>query len=82
MVLLLVVMLIFFALVNGRNVGPAEVMMAGSGSVFGILAGLVLYVFGILISAQGQILQATLDSAVNSSPFLTDEMRAEMMSLR
>ena len=41
----------------------------------------ILYILGTLASAQGQILKATLDSAVNSSTFLTDRNRAEVMSL-
>jgi hypothetical protein len=39
------------------------------------------YVLGILVSAQGQILKASLDNAVNGSPFLTNEHRAKVMSL-
>ncbi|MEK6408096.1 MAG: hypothetical protein AABN34_14140 [Acidobacteriota bacterium] len=45
-------------------------------------AGILLFVLGTLIAAQGQILKATLDAAVNSSPFLTDQDRAEIMSLK
>lgn len=49
--------------------------------VFGIFAGTLLYIIGVLVSAQGQILKASLDSAVNSSPFLTNEYKAKIMSL-
>jgi hypothetical protein len=49
--------------------------------IVGILVGVLFYLIGILISAQGQILKASLDSAVNSSPFLTDKHRAKIMSL-
>lgn len=48
---------------------------------FGIATGAGLYVLGILVSAQGQILKAALDGAVNVSPFLTNEQRAKVMSL-
>jgi hypothetical protein len=55
------------------------------GAIVGVvLGGMVFtffYVIGILVSAQGQILKASLDSAVNSSPFLTNEHRAKIMSL-
>lgn len=44
--------------------------------------GMLFYIVGILVAAQGEILKATLDSAVNSSPFLTNEHRAKIMSLR
>jgi hypothetical protein len=49
--------------------------------LLGLLGGALLYLFGILISAQGQILKASLDSAVNGSPFLTNEERMKIMSL-
>lgn len=49
--------------------------------VLGGLVGLLLYVVGVIVAAQGQMLKATLDSAVNSSPFLTHEHKAEIMSL-
>jgi len=42
---------------------------------------LIFFAAGLVVSAQGQNLKATLDSAVNSSPFLTNEQRAKVMSL-
>ncbi len=51
------------------------------GIVFGVFAGALLYICGVMVSAQGQILKASLDGAVNSSPFLTDDERADIMSL-
>jgi hypothetical protein len=42
---------------------------------------LIFFAVGMVVSAQGQSLKATLDGAVNSSPFLTDEQRAKVMSL-
>lgn len=41
----------------------------------------VIYAIGVLVAAQGQILMATLDSAVNSSPLLSEEERAEIMRI-
>jgi hypothetical protein len=49
-----------------------------------IIAGivwLVFYVLGVLVSAQGQILLASLDGAVHSSPFLFDDEKAQVMKL-
>jgi hypothetical protein len=43
--------------------------------------GALPYCVGVLVAAQGQILLATLDTAVNSSPFLTNEDKAKAMSL-
>jgi hypothetical protein len=45
------------------------------------MGGLLLYCLGVFIGAHGQLLKATLDAAVNSSPFLTDSQRAKTMSL-
>ena len=46
-----------------------------------MLAGLMFWVWGGLIAARGQVLQATLDNAVHSSPFLTNEQRALAMNI-
>ena len=42
---------------------------------------LVPWVCGVIIAAEGQIPQATLDNAVASSHFLTDPERADAMGL-
>ncbi len=52
------------------------------GMVVAIVVGGAFYLLGIHISAQGQILQASLDTAVNGSPFLTNDQRAQIMSIR
>ncbi len=49
--------------------------------VAGAIVWLVFWMVGVLVGAQGQILLASLDGAVNQSPFLQDEQRAEAMSL-
>ena len=49
--------------------------------LFVALVGALLYCAGVLVAAQGQILLASLDTAVNSSPFLTNEEKAKAMSL-
>jgi hypothetical protein len=75
----------------GISIGVAaviELIGAGSRTIGGALAALVPaaivmlvgWVFSILVSAQGQLLKGVLDGAVNSSPFLTNEQRAKIMS--
>lgn len=58
---------------------------AGQGVVVGLFVGAVvaipLYVLGVLLSAHGEVLKATLDAAVHSSPFLKKEEMASVMSL-
>jgi hypothetical protein len=53
--------------------------------LFGFVAGAVLggigWIIGTLISSQGQLLKATLDAAVHTSPFIDDKVRARIMSL-
>jgi hypothetical protein len=51
------------------------------GAAFGALIGGVFFLLGVLISAQGQLLMSHADSAVHSSPFLSDQQRAAAMSL-
>lgn len=67
----------------------AMASQAVASAAVGLLAGLVFggiwfglfFVLGILVSAQGQILRATLDTAVNTSPFLTNEDKARVIDL-
>ena len=66
---------------NG-GVAASGFVIGGMGVCFGVVAGLILFVFGVLVAAQGQTLMAALDTAVNSSPFLLDEEKAQAMSLR
>jgi hypothetical protein len=63
---------------NGRD---ASFALGFVTLVSGIVAGVWFYVVGVLVSAQGQILKASLDGAVNSSPFLANEHKAKIMSL-
>ena len=77
-VLLLLVGVIIAA--NGRP-GDATFAIGVLTGVFGVVAGVLFYLLGLIVSAQAQILKATLDSAVNSSPFLTNDDRAQIMSL-
>lgn len=47
----------------------------------GVFTGVPIFVLGILVCAAGQLIKATLDTAVHTSPFLTDPERASAMSL-
>ncbi len=61
--------------------GNKSPVFAVGGITVGIIVAVPVYILGILVSAQGQILKATLDAAVHTSPLLTkDEMR-QIMSL-
>ena len=65
---------------NGR-LGDANFAFGLVCIVAGLFIAALFYFAGVLVSAQGQILRATLDSAVNGSPFLRNEDRARIMSL-
>ena len=39
------------------------------------------WIIGVFISAQGQLIKATIDSAVNTSPFISETQKADVMSL-
>jgi hypothetical protein len=51
------------------------------GLILGLVIGLPLYLLGVLISAQGQILSATLDTAVNTSPLISATEVSQMLSV-
>jgi hypothetical protein len=61
--------------------GPPDPLFQFGGIVLGLVIALPLWVLGILIAAQGEILKADLDDAVNTSPFLDNDQRASVMSL-
>ena len=48
---------------------------------FGAFVAFFGWVAGVVIAGYGQHLKAALDQAVNTSPFLTDSQRAELMRL-
>jgi hypothetical protein len=61
-----------------KTFGEALLIPLGILSIFG---GILLFCVRIIIASQGQLLKATLDTAINSSPFLSDDQRAKTMSL-
>lgn len=65
---------------NGR-IGDATFAMGVVAIAVGVITGVWFYAIGVLVSTQGQILKASLDNAVNNSPFLTNEYKAKIMSL-
>jgi hypothetical protein len=68
-----------FGLVAGFKSEHYEAAVGGI--MLGVIVVIPIYVLGILVAALGQLLKATLDTAVNTSPLLTkDEMR-QIMSL-
>jgi hypothetical protein len=85
----IIVGLLFLSLANNSNnynsspFGQAPNPFTTVSAIFVIFfAGavwVVLHIAGILISASGEILFASLDTAVNSSPFLTDDLKASAM---
>jgi hypothetical protein len=76
-----IILLVGFEMVDGNfNATSRNGVLLTSLLVAG-LAWLLFWVLGVLISAQGQILKANVDEAVNTSPFLGDNQRAQIMSL-
>ena len=51
------------------------------GVALSLLVGGLIVILGVLLSAGGQILTASLDNSVNTSPFLSHRQRTKMMSL-
>ena len=70
----------FLVASKGGPSDPSSILGIGS-IVLGVISAALFYVIGVLVSSQGQILKATLDGAVNTSPFLEDEHRTKIMSL-
>lgn len=71
--LVVAVLVTLSGLVAASNLGAS---VGFAGLLLGVLVALPFYALGVLVSAQGQILKATLDTAVNTSPLLShDEIR-------
>lgn len=49
--------------------------------VLAAISGGLFWLLGVIVAAQGQILIATLDTSVSTSPFLSDEQRLAAMGL-
>jgi hypothetical protein len=49
--------------------------------VFGLVVGVPVFILGILISAVGQLMLAVVDTSVHTSPFLSGDQKASVMSL-
>lgn len=52
-----------------------------AGVLLGAIVALPFYVLGVLVAAQGQILRATIDTAVNTSPLISREELLQVLSL-
>ena len=46
-----------------------------------VIAAVSFYVAGVIVSANGQVLKASIDCAVNGSPFIDEAQKAAIMSL-
>jgi len=68
----------FVSQMAGRGDSATPIVVA---AVLSVLVGGLVYIVGVLVSAVGQILLASLDTAVHTSPFLAHHHRARVMSL-
>jgi len=76
---LLVAAIVSYQVVRAEHLGyPAAAWVLIGLAVFAPLAG---HIWSRIFVAQAGILEATIDSAVNTSPFLFDVERVEMMNL-
>jgi uncharacterized YccA/Bax inhibitor family protein len=68
--------------VVAQNQSTGSLALGAFSGLTGIVIGIALGLFGTFIRAQGELLRATLDTAVNSSPFLTTDQKGEAMGLK
>jgi hypothetical protein len=73
---------IFAAHTVTKPLTPAADWLPPAGLAIGaIMTIFFFWLVGLLLCARGEHLNASVDSAVNSSPFLSDAQRAKVMSL-
>ena len=70
-------------LLGSLSSGEGQFGKAGMfiGAFVATISGALLWVCGVIVAALGQILLATLDTAVAHSPFLSDHERLDAMNL-
>lgn len=73
--------IIFLGSLSSGNGPFGGAGLALAGIVLAAVVGILFWVCGVIVAAQGQILRATLDNAVAHSPFLTDYERLDAMGL-
>jgi hypothetical protein len=73
------VALVIGVFVTSKQTGSALVTAAGL--LAAAVSGILVWAAGVVVCAQGQVLRATLDTAVASSHFMTDHERARAMGL-
>ena len=78
-ILIAVVSLVGGAAIRQQSGGAAFISIL-TGAIFGGIVGLLFWLMGVVVSAQGQLLFACLDTAVNGSPFISDDEKAEVMT--
>jgi len=81
-IVLAVLVVLASVLVAGKIGGGGGFVAFLLGIIAGLFVGGQFYLLGLIVMAQGQILKASLDGAVNSSPFLENQQRAKIMSLK
>jgi hypothetical protein len=59
--------------------GSSAALIGGLG--LGALTGFFFWIAGVLVTAQGQLLRASIDTAVNGSPLLSDVEKAKIMGV-
>ncbi len=74
-----ILLISFFVLSRGDTSSTAFALI---GIVAAFVVAIPIYILGILVAAQGEILKATLDTAVTNSPFLKAAEMAKVMSIR
>jgi len=77
-VLAVLVLLVMLGTPSNPFTGPA---LKFAGIILSITIAVAGWVWGVIVTAQGQILRATLDTAVANSPFLNDGERGEAMGI-
>ena len=69
--------IIFLSMLMVSKLGAAALVAVIPAGITGVL----FWIGGVIVAAQGQLVLATLDTAVASSPFLNDSERADVMGL-
>ena len=73
-------LIVIVAIIAATQSTSSGAEMFFSGLLLGIVVAIPIFILGVLVGAQAQVVMAALDTAVHTSPFLTNDDKERVMS--
>lgn len=73
-------LIVIVAIIAATQSTSSGAEMFFSGLLLGIVVAIPIFILGVLVGVQAQVVMAALDTAVHTSPFLTNDDKERVMS--